>query len=149
MHMRSKSLGLALLGSLLVFASVAAAAADRPYKDGTVTNVSSIRTEPGMFDAYMQYLATTYKAMMEEQKAAGIIVSYQVYTTTPRGPDEPDIYLVTEYKNMAALDGLRDKVEPIQQKMFGDQAQRSAKTIERGKMRTALGSELLRKIELK
>jgi hypothetical protein len=147
--MRRKSLGLALLGSLLVFVSVAASAADRPYRDGTVTNVSSIRTAPGMFDAYMQYLATTYKAMMEEQKAAGIIVSYHVYTTTPRGPDEPDIYLVTEYKNMAALDGLRDRVEPIQQKMFGDQAQRSAKTIERGKMRTPLGSQLLRKIELK
>jgi hypothetical protein len=147
--MQRKSLASALLGSLLMFASLAGLAADRPYKEGTVANVSSLRTQPGMFDAYMEYLSTTYKKLMDEQKAAGIIVDYQVYTTTPRGPDDPDIYLVTVYKNMAALDGLQDKVEPIQQKLLGDAAQRSAKTIERGKMRTALGSELLRELVLK
>ena len=139
------------LGALVAFVALSgpATAADRPYAEGTVSNVASLRTEPGMFDDYVAYLAGTYKPMMEAQKAAGIIVDYDVYTTTPRGPDDPDIYLVTVYKNMAALDDLRDKLEPIQQKMLGDMAQRNAATIARGKLRTLVGSQLLRRLDLK
>jgi hypothetical protein len=140
-----------MLGAALaLFAAVGvASAADRPYTEGSVLNVSSIRTEPGMFDSYMNYLATTYKQNMEAQKAAGIILDYTVYTAVPRGPDDPDIYLVTTYKNMAALDGLDDKTDPMMQKIFGDMSQRNAATISRGKMRTQLGTEQIREINLK
>lgn len=140
---------LAFLGALLALGVSVASAADRPYTEGAVLNVSSLRTEPGMFDAYMEFLATTYKQNMEAQKAAGIILDYSVYTAVPRGPDDPDIYLVTVYKNMAALDGLAEKTDPIMQKLFGDLSQRSAATIARGKMRTALGSEVIRELKLK
>jgi hypothetical protein len=140
---------LALLGAMLALGASVASAADRPYTEGAVVNVSSLRTEPGMFDAYMNFLATTYKQNMEAQKAAGIILDYSVHMAVPRGPDDPDIYLVTVYKNMAALDGLAEKTDPIMQKLFGDMSQRSAATIARGKMRTALGSERLRELKLK
>jgi len=140
---------LALFGAMLALGASVASAADRPYTEGAVLNVSSIRTEPGMFDAYRNFLATTYKQNMEAQKAAGIILDYSVHMAVPRGPDDPDIYLVTVYKNMAALDGLAEKTDPIMQKIFGDMSQRSAATIARGKMRTALGSELLRELKLK
>ena len=40
----------------------------RAYTEGPVLQVSYIRTEPGKFDEYLQYLATTYKSIMEEQK---------------------------------------------------------------------------------
>lgn len=149
MNIRKHALG--MLGAALALVAVAgvAAAADRPYTEGAVLNVSSIRTEPGMFDSYMNFLATTYKQNMEAQKAAGIILDYTVYTAVPRGPDDPDIYLVTTYKNMAALDGLAEKTDPMMQKLFGDMSQRSAATIARGKMRTQLGSEQIREIKLK
>jgi len=147
--MKTRTGTIALFGSLLVFAALSAVAAERPYREGTVSQVAAIRTQPGMFDAYMQYLATTYKQVMEQQKAAGLVVDYRVYSTVPRGPNDPDLYLVVVYKNMAALDDLRDKMEPIQQKTFGDDAQRSAKAIERGKLRTQLGSELMRELILK
>jgi hypothetical protein len=147
MNFRKHVLG--FLGAVLALGATVASAADRPYTEGSVLNVSSIRTEPGMFDAYMNFLATTYKQNMEAQKAAGIILDYDVYVAVPRGPDDPDIYLVTTYKNMAALDGLAEKTDPIMQKLFGDMAQRSAATISRGKMRTALGSEQIRELKLK
>ena len=149
MNIRKHALG--MLGAALALCAAVgvASAADRPYTEGAVLNVSSIRTEPGMFDSYMSYLATTYKQTMDAQKAAGIILDYSVYTAVPRGPDDPDIYLVTTYKNMAALDDLTEKMDPIQQTAFGDLSQRSAATIARGKMRTALGSELIREIKLK
>jgi hypothetical protein len=140
---------LALLGAMLALGASVASAADRPYTEGAVLNVGSIRTEPGMFDEYMNFLATTYKQNMEAQKAAGIILDYSVYVAVPRGPDDPDIYLVTVYKNMAALDGLAEKTDPIMQKLFGDMSQRSAATISRGKMRMVLGSERIRELKLK
>ena len=61
---------LGALAGLLAFAALTgiATAADRPYTEGAVVNVSAVRTEPGMFQEYMKYLAGPYKQMMEEQK---------------------------------------------------------------------------------
>ena len=75
-------------------------------------NVSSIRTEPGKFEDYLAWLAGPYKQLMEAQKAAGLIVDYAVYATTPRSPNDPDLYLVTVYKNMAALDDFARQERP-------------------------------------
>jgi hypothetical protein len=50
---------------------------------------------------------------------------------------------------MAALDGLSDRTDAIQEKLIGNQAQRDAAMISRGKMRTALGTEMIRKLDLK
>ena len=96
----------------------------------------------------MKYLATTYKPMMEEAKKAGHILGYAVYSTQPRGPDDPNMYLVVTYKNMAAFDGLDDRMDAIQEKMVGGD-QREAATIAASKMRTILGSEMIQQLMLK
>jgi hypothetical protein len=149
MNIRKHTLG--MLGMLLAGISAAglAVAADRPYTEGAVVIVASIRTEPGQFDEYMAWLGGQRKQIMDAQKAAGVIVDYSVYTVTPRGLDDPDIYLVTVYKNMAALDGLDEKTDAIYQKTVGDLSQQNAASIARGKLRTQLGSQMLREIKLK
>ena len=146
-----KSRALGALATLGVFVAVTATAvaADRPYTEGTVSVVSSIRTEPGQGEAYMKYLATTYKQVMDEQKKAGIIVDWSVYTTRPRTADDPNLYLVTTYKNLAAMDGLQDRMEAIQEKLIGNQEARDAAMVARGKMRSMGGSEVIRKVEFK
>lgn len=148
MQLKTRALG-ALAGLLLVAVSGAVSAADRPYTEGPVVDVATVRTEPGKFDDYLRYLAGPYKQLMEEQKKAGIIVSYAVYQATPRGPHDPDLYLVTTYKNMAALDGLDARTDPIQEKIFGSLDQQSTTTIERGKLRTLIGSQHIRELVLK
>ena len=142
------------LGALaaILFASGfggASLAADRPYTEGPVVNVAAVRTEPGMFEEYLKYLAGPYKQSMEEQKKAGIILDYSVYSATPRGPDDPDLYLVTVYKNFAALDGLNDRADPITEKIFGSMAAQTDATVKRGKLRTLLGDEFIRELVLK
>ena len=149
MSLKTRALG-ALAGLLVSFLAIGVAgAADRPYSEGTVSEISSIRTEPGKFDDYLAWLAGPYKQMMEAQKAAGIIVDYAVYSTTPRSPNDPDLYLVTVYKNMAALDDLAAKSDPIAEKLQGSMAEQNKAYVERGKMRTVLGSELIREAVLK
>lgn len=149
MSLKIRALG-ALAGLLLSFLAVGiAGAADRPYSEGTVQNVASIRTEPGKFDDYVAWLAGPWKQMMEAQKAAGLIVDYAVYSTTPRSPQDADIYLITVYKNMAALDDLDAKSDPIMEKLQGSLAEQNKAYVERGKIRTVLGSELIREAVLK
>lgn len=149
MSLKTRALG-ALAGLLLSFVAVGVAgAADRPYTEGTVQEVSSIRTEPGKFEDYLAWLAGPYKQLMEAQKAAGLIVDYAVYATTPRSPNDPDLYLVTVYKNMAALDDFAAKSDPIAEKLQGSMAEQNKAYVERGKMRTVLGSELIREAVLK
>jgi hypothetical protein len=150
MNIRIRALG-ALAGLCFAFVATIGSvqAADRPYAEGAVTVVSSIRTLPGMRDTYLRYLATTYRANMDEAKKQGIILSYSVHETMPRSPDDPNIYLMVTYKNMAALDGLDDRMEGIQQKSFGDQAARDAATVDREKMRRPLGSRIIREVVLK
>jgi len=149
--MKIKARALGTLAGVFSFVALmtTAQAADRPYSEGTVSVVSSIRTEPGQNENYMKYLATTYKQLMDEQKKAGIIVDWSVYTARPSTADGPNLYLVTTYKNLAAMDDLQDKVEAIQEKIIGNQDARDAAMIARGKMRTQTGSEVIRKVEFK
>lgn len=149
--MKIKIRALGALASVIAFVGIvgSAQAADRPYAEGTVTVVASLRTEPGQHENYMKYLATTYRQLMEEQKKAGVIVDWSVYETRPRTPADPNLYLLTTYKNLAAMDGLQDKVEGIQEKIIGNQDARDAAMVARGKMRTLIGSEVIRKVEFK
>ena len=150
MKLKSRALG-ALAGLLAMLAlGGTAAAADRPYTDGPVSIVTSVKVEPGMDDAYMSWLQSGWKKSLDAQQAAGIVLGYAVYGTQARTPDEPDLYLVVTYKNMAAFDGLDDRVEPIMEKTFNaTQQQMTQAGIERGKMRTILGSEMIRELVLK
>jgi uncharacterized protein YegJ (DUF2314 family) len=133
----------------LLLVSSAAIAADQPYSEGTVTEVSFIKVKPGMFDAYMKWVATERKQLMEEQKKAGVILDYRVYGAEAHNPTEADIILTVTYKNMAALDNLDEKTEAIGNKVFGSQAKANEGTISREAMRTVLGSQLIRELVLK
>ena len=143
--------GFGLLAALAIICVPGMGIADeaRSYSEGPVTNVSFIKIEPGMFDAYMSYLATTYKSLMEEQKKAGIILDYRVYEAQAQNPGDADLILTITYKNMAALDGLDDRIEPLQRKVWADRAVAAKASADRGKMRTQLGSELIRELILK
>ncbi|MBP9591762.1 MAG: hypothetical protein KBE42_06815 [Steroidobacteraceae bacterium] len=149
--MKSKARVLGAVAGLLASLSLGSAvvAADRAYSEGPVVDVASVRTEPGMFDEYLKYLAGPYKQQMEELKKAGIILDYSVYSANPRGPHDPDLYLITVYKNFAALDGLDARSDAITEKIFGDMAAQTDATVKRGKLRTLLGNEYIRELELK
>ena len=56
---------------------------------------------------------------------------------------------MVEHKNMAALDGLRDKTDPIARKMIGGEDQQRDAAMKRAELREILGSKLMREITLK
>ena len=138
------------LALLCLLALPATAQESRPFTQGPVIQVTDVRVMDGQFDNYMRYLQSTYKPLMEAQKKAGIIVDYGVYSRRPRSTQDGNMYLTVVYPNMAAFDGLDDRVEPISRKISGLTREQAAKAgVERASMRTILGSELIRTLELK
>jgi hypothetical protein len=121
----------------------------RDWNDGPVINVASIRTVDGHFDDYMHWLATAYKKQQEAAKKAGLITSYRVIVIEPRGPNEPDILLVTEFKNWAALDHLGSKLDQIDAQIEGSVEAAAKSEVDRAKIRTVLGSRTQQEAILK
>ena len=140
-----------LAGSFLALALAvpAAFANGTHYNDGPVVNVAFIRTVDGHFDDYMQWLATTWKTQEEAAKKAGIILSYRVMVAEPRNPTDPDIILMVEYKNWAALDGLGGKLDAVSAQVEGSLEKANQAEADRRKIRTVLGSSTVQEAELK
>jgi len=112
----------------------------RDWNDGPVVNVASIRTVDGHFDDYMHWLATSWKKQQEAAKAAGLITAYRVVVIEARGPNDPDILLVTEFKNWAALDLLGGKFDKVLAQTEGSVDAANKSEADRGKIRPVLGS---------
>jgi hypothetical protein len=142
---------IAALAAAILSLSAAGAIADdsKSYTEGTVSNITSVRTKPGMFDTYMKYLNTTYKQLLEDQKKAGIVLDYGIYRATPRSPHDPDLYLVVVFKNFGALDGLDDRIEPLTKKIYATREAGNKASADRESIREILGSQLIQKLNLK
>jgi hypothetical protein len=133
----------------LATTSFQALADEHAYTESTVVNVAAIRTEYGKFDDYMKYLDTTWKAEQEAAKKAGYILSYRVITVEPRTENDPDIYLVINYKNWAALDDATAKGDAISKQVEGSLDTSNKAASDRGKIRRVLGSWTGQELALK
>ena len=133
----------------LTLMSAAAIADDHVYTEGPVVNVAAIRTGYGHFDDYMKYLDTTWKAEQEAAKKAGYILGYRVVTVEARGENDPDIYLVINYKNWAARDDATARADTIAKQVEGSLSASNEGAVDRGKIRRVLGSWTGRELDLK
>lgn len=118
------------------------------YKNGPVTMLSYIKTKPGKFDEYMAFVDGNYKTLMEANKKAGLILSYNVYFANPRSPQEPDLILSVTYPNFAALDK-DDEMDAVAAKVVGSTDVQSKGAADRESLRDVLGSEIIRELTLK
>ena len=133
-----------------VAGTAAAQASTRAYTQGPVVAVSYIRTKPGMFDKYMQYLSGPYKTNLEAQKAAGIVLDYAIYTSEARTATDHDVMLTVTYKNWGALDNLADRSDAIVNRALqSTPEQRAQQFIDRGAMRESIGSRTYQQLYLK
>jgi len=135
--------------SAVLLLATLAYADGRNFNDGPVVNVAAIKTVDGHFDDYMQWLATTWKKQEEAAKKAGLITKYQVLVVESQGPHDPDIYLVVEFKNWAALDGLGSKLDAVSAQVEGSVEKANQAEVDRAKIRTILGSKTMQVAELK
>lgn len=132
-----------LIVGISVFAQV-----NRPFHNGSVWNIAFIRMKPGMETAYLNYLAGQWKANQEASKKEGIILSYKVLTVEGHTPGEWNVMLMTEYKNLAAMEANEDKADALAQKVVGDDEKQRQGYRERLEIREVMGDRLAREIIL-
>ncbi|MEK6321409.1 MAG: hypothetical protein AABN33_06970 [Acidobacteriota bacterium] len=137
-----------LVGALLTLSIVVFAQVSRPYRDGSVWNVSFIRMKPGMETAYLNYIATDWKRNQEATKKEGLILSYKVLTTEGHTPGDWNIMLMTEYKDMATMEANEAKADALAQKVIGDDQKQMQGYKDRLEIREVMGDRLAREIVL-
>jgi hypothetical protein len=120
-----------------------------PYTEGSVWEITMVRTKAGMSDDYLKNIAQAYKVTNDEAKKQGIIMDYKILIGDPANQDDFDILLMVQYKNMAALDGLREKTDPIATKLIGGEDQQRQGSVKRAEIREILGSKTMREVTLK
>src|SRR5437762_8945018 len=120
-----------------------------PYTEGGVWQITMVKTKPGMSDDYLKALAKIFKSTNDEAKRQGLITDYKILAGDAATQQDYDILLMVEYPNMAALDGLRDKTDPIAAKTIGTEDQQRQLAVKRLEIREIMGDKTMREITLK
>ncbi len=108
-----------------------------------------VKTKSGLDDEYFKQISQTVKPVYEAAKAAKIILDYKILNGNAIGEHDANIIIMVEYPNMAAFDGLREKMEPIMTKTMGSGDQRRDLAVKRLDVREILGTKTMREITLK
>jgi hypothetical protein len=119
------------------------------YSEGAVWIVTMIKTKSGMGDDYLKQLGQTLKPVYDEEKKQKLILDYKIMTGDASCPQDFNMLILVQYPNMAAFDGLRDKMDPIVEKVMGSEDQRRATAVKRLDVREILGAKTMREITLK
>jgi hypothetical protein len=130
-------------------AAVTTTQSTAPYTEGGVWQITMVKTKPGMGDDYLKALAKIFKATNDEAKRQGLITDYKILAGDAATQQDYDILLMVEYPNMAALDGLRDKFDPISAKLVGTEDQQRQLAVKRLEIREIVGDKTMREITLK
>jgi hypothetical protein len=145
----AKKLRTALAALSLGIASLCYAQSDAPYTEGSVWQITMVKTKFGMGDEYLKGLAKTFKGALDEAKKQNLILDYKILLGEAAAAQDFNILLMVESKNMAALDNAREKFDPIARKVEGTPDQQRATAGKRLEIREILGSKLMREITLK
>jgi hypothetical protein len=131
-----------LMLAFLLAAPLVAHAADQPlpYTEGSVWRVQTVHVKAGLWEEYVRTLAMT-KKIMDEAKKQKLIVSYKMLSGDAATPQDWNLMILIEYKNMAALDGLSEKMRAIAGGVVGDESARKDLAVKRLDMREILGEK--------
>jgi hypothetical protein len=130
-------------------ATMTAKGSGAPYLEGPVWTLTFIKTKAGLGDDYFRQITQTVKPVYEEEKKEKIILDYKILSGDSMGAADFNVVVMLEYSNMAALDGLREKTDPILEKVMGSEEQRRTMAVKRLDIREILGTKTMREITLK
>ena len=121
---------------LLVAAAVAfatTASADlTPWKDYEVSDavwqVTTVKVEPGMGDAYLEGLKKTWLASMATQKKLGYVEDYKILRSDLPGSGDFNFLLMVKFKSTADMAPSKARYEAFM-KEWGESRQKESKEL--------------------
>jgi hypothetical protein len=138
----------ALVVSLVLFGLSVYAQVTRPYHPGTVWEIQFIRVKPGMDTAYKDWLATDWKKEQDALKAQGVILGYKILETEGHSPNDFNMMLMTEVKDLATLESTEQKADALTQQVMGPDEQQRQGYKNREAIREPLGVRIAREVVL-
>lgn len=144
--MKTKILSLVVF--LIISFGTTSFAQDRSYKDGTVWTMSFIKVNPGQDETYLNSLKTSWKAVHDEGIKQGLILSYKILAGNASSPNDWNLVLMVEYKNLASMEGNDEKWDAIQAKVLPP-ADMKKLMESRVAVRTIYGDKLMREVVFK
>ena len=120
-----------------------------PYVEGSVWVLMFIKTKSGLTDDYFKSITSSLKPLYEEEKKQNLILDYKILSGEPAGDRDFNIILMVEYPNMAALERVRERTEPIVDKIIGPTDKRRDLAAKRLDLREILATKTMREIWLK
>jgi len=138
------------ISSILLVALVLSARADvpepLPYTEGTVWGLSLVRTKAGFQEDYLRSLNNTWRKVLDEAKKQKLVLSYRVLATDAVGREDWNLILMIEYRNMAALDGLDEKMRNLTLPMLGGEDKTRELMVKRLDVREIVATKLAREL---
>jgi hypothetical protein len=147
-RMKTKMLGAALVITVVMLGFSLYAQVTRPFHPGTVWVIQFIRVKPGMDNAYKNWLASDWKKEQEAFKAAGLILGYKVLETESHSPNDYNMMLMTEVKDMATAEANEQKMDALAQQVTGSDQQQQQGYKDRESMREPLATRMAREVVL-
>jgi hypothetical protein len=119
------------------------------YVEGSIWVLTFVKTKPGMTADYFNSISASLKPVYEEEKRKKMILNYKILNAD--SPDDRDfnVIIMVEYPNAAAVEGSRDRIEPIVDKIIGPAAARRELATKRQDVRDILATKRMREIWLK
>ena len=140
---------LRVLCVLAVVGTSTVAFSQQYFTNGPVIRIVKYRILPGKTADLYKWLSNAPKILGAE-KQAGLIQDFHfIHSTEFVGPDKYDVAVVITYKDMAALDALGEKAEPVVAKAWGSPEARAAAGKLASESMEVVSSELVRGIDLK
>lgn len=143
-----------LAAVVLACASIPAVAQEH-WSEGPVWECSAYRSNPGMFDTYMEYVRSHATAINAEAKKQGLILDFKTFVKAPANPSDWDFMTCTAFESFArALDynqADEEKFDAIaaQHWATADQDKQRELSSTRLGMRTFLGTTVMREVNLR
>jgi hypothetical protein len=147
--MKKNARYLSILLLFAVYVSTTCFAQELPYENGSVWDLTFIKTKDGKDFDYLKNLSKNWKSIMEEAKKEGLILSYKIISASAVNRDDWDLLLLTEFKNYAVFDGLDEKFYALATKVMGSEEKMDDLMVNLAEMREILGNKLGQEIFLK
>jgi hypothetical protein len=141
---------LTMLGVAVAALAGAAVAQEQPraWKPGTVWRVNVVEVMPGRADDYMRMLNTVWKAQRMANQKSGHEKSYKIMWADDQRDGQPNLVLMIEYPNMAAMDRPPEEDDKVNAAIAA-QGIKAASVAERDAMRKQRGSRLYHEVQFK
>ena len=118
----------------------------RAYELGPLWEISMIDVEDGQFENYMDFLSGQWRANQAYAKQQGWLLDYYILGNENRRPGEPDLYLITRYRDHPSAAEIERRDQIMLRRMQTDARTAEQQSGQRVVMRKQMGSMLLREL---